>query len=383
MITYDRWSRTKGKAAALVALALTTLWPGGVTAQPTNPHHGFLGGPWEIVVKMGHEGDTLRLPLPIADENKPQKIDKVLPVMGTPIKVKIEQYSPNLRWETVAVKDPNGGAVARLSLRGANLQQDLWLSARDVERQSISAHIGAVAIRELPGGDGQADVLQALTDAKAVGVLLVWLSAAGPPLQYAVKPGMSVSLPAAPWKLSVLQYVPHYSVDRETKEVTNLSDQPVNPALEIRVEGNGDEYQQWVWSKFPSSPHMRLQLPFRVKFVDFHLGSEPGQYILAAAPGWEPRMLYVKDRRKRIEPIELGKRYPFSDTSYSFAVEEVQHAARIESRWKTDSEMLLHPAVVASIVQGEVREQVVLELNKPNHHQTEFGTLVMFYRRVP
>ena len=51
----------------------------------------------------------------------------VTPVMGTPIKVKLERYLPDMKWETTAVADPNGGPVAKLSLRGENLQQDIWL----------------------------------------------------------------------------------------------------------------------------------------------------------------------------------------------------------------------------------------------------------------
>lgn len=379
-----RISEAVTRQAAFAAFALTAVWAGAAAAQTVSPHHGFIGGPWEVVVKMGLEGETLRLPLTVTDENKPQRIDETLPVMGTPIKVDIQQYVPNLQWQTVAVKDPNGAAVARVSLRGPNLNQDLWLSAGDVARQSISAHIGAVAIRELPPGPAGATVMQELADEQTVGVLLVWLEdTAAAPLQYAVKPGTSVQLPGGQGAISIRRYVPHYSVDRQSKEVTNLSDEPVNPAIEVRVEGEQGEHQEWVWSKFPSSPHMQMQLPFRVRFVDFHVGTDPGQYMLVAAQGLGPCILHRQDEHKRIEPVEFGKPYPFSSEGYSLAVEEVQYGARIEQRWQNASEMLLHPAIVASVVVGDSAEEAVLELDKPNHRTTPFGTLVMFYRRVP
>ena len=57
--------------------------------------------------------------------------------------------------------------------------------------------------------------------------------------------------------------------------------------------------------------------------------------------------------------------------------------ARIETTWKNGSEMLLHPAVVATITQGDAAEQVVLELGQPCHHKTTAGTLVVLYRHVP
>jgi hypothetical protein len=330
---------------------------------------------------MGHEGDALRLPLSVANEDKSEELSSVLPVMGTPLKIRVERYLPDLKWETIAVEDPNGGAVARLSLRGERLNQDTWLSAREVARQGISSHIGGVTVRELPRGQASADVLQQVADQDAPGVLLVWLSDDEPPLRLAVKPGMRVELPGAAWKLSVPTYVPHYTIDRETRQVTSASDQPVNPAVEVCVEGQGREYRQWVWSKFPSSPHRRLQLPFRVQFVDLHPGT--GQYVLVLTPGMKPRLVRREKEKTYVEQIELGARRPFGDKRYSFAVEEVRYGAAIETRWTNASDVLLHPAVVATIGSQDDAEQAVLELNKPYHHKTKLGTLVVLYRRVP
>ena len=370
--------RRTTRAVALLSLLVAAL-AAGAFAQPASPHHGFLGGPWEVLVKMGLEGTALRLPLSIADENKPQDLTGVIPVAGTPLQVKLERYLPDLKRETTAVEDPNGGPAARLSLRGESLQQDLWLCTRDRERQSISAHIGGVAIRELPS-DGS--ILQELTEREAVGVLLIWLSETSDPLAYTVKPGRVVALPGSPWKLSILRYVPHYSVNRQTKEVTSLSDKPENPALEVRVEGNQQEFRQWLWSQFSLAPHKMQQLPFRARFLDFHL-TGAGQYILAAVPGPRPYLLSLQGGKKHVEQVELGQRYPFNDKRYSFAVEEMRSRAKIETTWKNGSEMLLHPAVVATIAQGGSAQPVVLELGQPCHQKTSVGTLVVLYRRVP
>ena len=354
----------------------------GAPAQPASPHHGFLGGPWEVLATMGHDNTALRAPLSIADESKPQKLQAVLPVMGTPFKVRLERYLPDVKWETTPVDDPNGGPVVRVSLRGEGLQQDLWLCARDRERQSISAHVGSVAVRELPI-PLEAQFVQELADPEVTGVLLVWLSDTSAPLAYTVKPGKVVSPAGSPWKLSLLRYVPHYSIDRQTKEVTSQSDKPENPALELRVEGNGQKYQQWLWSLFASSPHMKQPLPFRAQFVDFHVGTEPGRYLLAVGRGAPSYLLCRKDGKKQIEPAETGKRYSFGDVRYSFGVDEVRPAARIVTTWKEGSEVLLNPAVVATLIQSTSAEQVLLELGKPYHHKTPSGTLVVLYRRVP
>lgn len=352
-------------------------------AQPASPHHGFLGGPWEIVAKMGHEGSAIRLPLSIRDESRLQEMDAMLPVMGTPITVKVKRYLPNLTWETATVDDPNGGPVARVSLRGENLHQDLWLSAKDRERQSISAHIGGIAVRELPAGNVAGTALEKLTNPDTVGLVLIWLDEAGPPLVHAVQPGQSTVLPGSDWKLSILRYLPHYSVDRETKRVANLSDKPVNPAIEVQVEGSGKEYRQWLWSQFDVSPHQMHQLPFRARFLDFDLGGTAGQYILTMTQDRQSYLFHVRDGKRRLERLELNKRYSFKDERYSFAVEDLRGGAAIVNAWKNNSDVLLRPAIVAEIVQGAETREVVLELNKPCHHRTALGTLVVLYRRIP
>ncbi len=384
MYVYHRWAdepvRT-GIATIVVAGVFVAAWTVGAAAQPASPHHQFLGGPWEVLVKMGLEGSALRLPLSVADENRSQMLNAVAPVVGTPIKVRLEQYLPDLKWEMAAAADPNGGPVARLSVRGESLQQDLWLSARDHERQSISAHIGSVAIRELPGPVGPA-VLKELTDPETVGVLALWLSEADSPLVYAAQPGKTIALPGSAGKLTVLRYVPHYSIDRKTKKVTSLSDKPENPAIEVRVEGNQQDRRQWLWSQFSMVPHKKQQLPFRARFVDFHVEAG-GRYLLAVAPGPQSYLSYLKNGKKTFGPLDPGKRYPFEDQRYSFAVEDVRSGARIETAWKNGSEMLLHPAVVATVSQGAAVRQVVLELGQPCHHKTTLGTLVLLYRHVP
>lgn len=367
----------------LIVGTLVPMLATGASARSMGGHHGFLGGPWEVVVRLGHEGQTLRLPVTVADENKPQDLTGTVPVMGTPLKVRLERYLPDLKQEIVAVDDPNGGAVARLSFRGEGLEQDLWLSATDMARQSISSHIGGVAIRELPGGAGTAEVLKRLAEPAIVGVLIVSLPGTAGPVAYAVKPGTVITLPDSPWKISTPRYVPHYSIDRATKEVVSASEQPVNPAVQVKIENGSQEYQEWLWSKFPSSPHKQVSLPFPVRFADLQVEPQAGHYLLVVAPGVSPRALCLKDGKKVVKEVETGQRLPFQDERYSFAVEAVRFGAALETRWVNGSDILLHPAVVATICQGDVTEEVVLEQNKPCHQKTGSGTLVVLYRRVP
>jgi hypothetical protein len=84
-----------------------------------------------------------------------------------------------------------------------------------------------------------------------------------------------------------------------------------------------------------------------------------------------------------VEKAMLGRFYPFADKAYSFSIEQIMDEAIIKTEWKNNSESLLHPAIIATIEQNGPGRQTVLELNKPFHHKTKFGTLVLLYRRRP
>jgi hypothetical protein len=177
--------------------------------------------------------------------------------------------------------------------------------------------------------------------------------------------------------------MPHYSIDTKTKKVVNRSEKPINPALKVAIDDGQRTFERWLWAKFPSSPHKETKLPLRMRFTDFDLSDAKGKYILAAASRAKPWLLSSKNRRKRAEKAVLGRFYPFADKEYSFSIEKIMDEAIIKTEWKNNSERLLRPAIIATIEQNGTGRQTVLELNKPFHYKTKFGTLVLFYRRKP
>jgi len=371
--------------ATIVAVTMLTgwLWAARAQAMSAGPHHSFLGGPWELVVKMGLEGEGLRFPITVPDETKPHKFGNVLPVMGTPISVRLEDYVPDLGWESTAVKQPGAGAVARITVKGKDLEpQTIWLNSADLSRQSMSSSVGGVAIRKLHDPKRAEKLIQDLTHSKAVGILSVWSENSDSPFECVAKVAETVAIPQSKYKLTVLEYVPHYSIDTETKKVTSQSDKPINPAIRVEVSDGAGTFDQWLWAKFASSPHEQTNLPLRMRFAEFDLRNLKGRYIIVTADGLKPRMLFVERGKKRVKNAVIGNFYPFADADYSFGIELLMDEAIIRTDWKNNSERLLRPAVVATIEQEGAGQQTVLELNKPFHHKTRFGTLVLLYKRA-
>ena len=354
-----------------------------VQAINAGPHHSFLGGPWELVVKVDLGGDGLRFPVTVSDESKPQKLNDVFPVLKSPIKIKLEHYIPDLTWETVAIQHPGGGIVAQLTIKGKNLEQPILLSPGDPARQSVSSRIGSIAIRRLCNSGTAEALVRKMTDRKAVGVLSVWSKENDQPFECVVKGKDKFALPGSKYKITVAQYVPHYSIDTETKEVSSLSSEPVNPAVRVILNDGKKTSERWFWAKFLSSPHEQEKLPFRMRFTDFNLQDTTGHYILAVANRGQAWILQSERRRNRLEKVKLGRSYFFADKQYSFNVEKILDEAIIKTQWKNKSERLLRPAIVVTIERDGTEQRTVLELNKPFHLKMKTGVLVLLYRRRP
>ena len=375
------YSRAAG--VVFITIAVLSLSTKHAWAFTKGPHHSFLTGPWELVVQIGMEGQSMSFPVAVSDENHSEILESVLPVMGTPVKIKLKQYLPDIKWETTAVEHTSGGIVAKLTIKGEDLEQVVWLNPDNPARESITSSIGGVSIKKLHDPNTVEKLLRELVDANAVGIVSVWPEPEDPNLrlEYVAKQGETFIVPKSKYKLSFLDYISHYSIDMRTKKVVNRPDKPVNPAIKISVDDGENTYEQWLWAKFMSSPHKNLQFPLRMKFTDLKLGGRDGRYILVAASGTEPWLLYSQKGKTRVEKAMLGRPYSFANKQYSFIIEKVLGHAVIKTDWKNNSENLLHPAVVAVVEYDDTAQQAVLEFDKPYHHKSKYGTMVLLYRR--
>jgi hypothetical protein len=380
-------NRTKicSRYASLVTLIIAVIVLLNCQSLGYSPEmqRSFIEGPWELIVQTGREGQRLNFPVTVTNEDKPETLNSILPVMGTPIEIKLVQYIPDLKWETFPVKQSGGGAVAKLHLEGEGLDQEMWLNSGDPARQSISSKIGGISIRQLHDANAVEQFLRELTNPEAVGIVSVRLADSNLPIEYVAHSGKTINIKKTQYKLTFLEYLPHYSVDMQTKKIKNLSDAPINPALKIRLDDGENTYEKWIWSKLSSSPHEKIKLPVELKFADFDLDGAEGKYLLAITRGSNSWLCFSQGGKTKVEKAELGKPYPFANKEYFFNLEEVIDGAIIRTEWKNNSEKLFNPAIIATIVQGDIEKQIVLEFNKPYHHKSELGTIVLLYRRKP
>ena len=378
-----RKNRFVKAVVVIAAAAILVTFVGRAGAYPKSMRKQMLRGPYEILVKKGLDGADLLFPVVILDPEKEQQFDQVLPVVGSSLKVKIERYLPDLGWEQYAEPSEDGGFVAKLRAVGPDINQEIWLDSGDISKQSITSTVGGMAIKGLRGKvkseDGQA-IMKQLVNADAVGLLSVWFNGSKFPLEYVVSVGAEITMPDKKSTFKVLRYLPHYSIDTETKEVKNASGNPYNPAIEVSFDDGKTNSTQWFYSRFPSHPHMESKIPCRVEFTAFDLGGKAGRYIIAAGDTLKPKMFWIKDGKKVMEELKFKSPYPMTKEGYHFEVEELFAGTTLKQRWKNNSDELVNPALVVSVGLDDDQRQLVLTLGKPEHVKFDSGTVVLLYK---
>ena len=340
-------------------------------------------------MQKGMQGQALRFPVAPAQENKAQKLDQVLPILGTPIKLKLREYLPDLAWETSAVADPDAGAIARLMIRGPNFERQRWLTTDDLKRKALTSKIGRVRLEKMHDHGRFAHNVEQLADPKCIGLLSVRRNdAAGQDSQpqtviqeYAVRLEQKITLPNSKYIISVLDYFPHYSRDSKKQTDLNLSEKPVNPALKVKIEGGPEAYEKWLWARLLSFGHANhpgsadTTEPLDLVFTRID-ALESNTHTIVVAPRQEAVILIPSATNIHPEKLTVGKQYPFNE-EYSFTVEEILTSAKLVENWKNRSETLRAPAVIVELSGEKSTEQVVLELNQPQHVKSDDETIVL------
>ncbi len=374
---YCRLAQIAAIAVAMVALLVFTPC---LQAYPKGSPHAFVSGPWEIAIQVGAEQQFI-FPVKVPDENKSLKLEKSLPIMGTSVKIRLDKYLPNLEWESNVIEKADLGAVASIVFKGPNLHQQMWLDTNDPTKQSVTSSIGGIALKKIQNSETLKKLSAGLTSGSTHGTLLVWREDVKVPLEYVVDISKTIIIPGTNFKLKALEYIPHYSIDTATKEVTSSSDKPVNPALKVSIDDGSEIIEQWLWSKFPSSPHAPQKLPLRIEFQDFDLNGMDGSHIVAVAKGQQPYLFSNVEGKIQTQQIKSEATYFLANKEYSFNIGKTYYSAIVENKWKNSSEKLTKPALVATIEYGDVKEQIVLEFNKLSSHSSGGNTMTLLYRR--
>jgi hypothetical protein len=352
-------------------------------------HQGFLGGPWELIVRMkGMGGHALQFPITLADENKPQALEHVLETQGAPIQLKLVHYLPDLGWDYAPQKLPDAGVVFQLQVEGKNVNRTVWLSTSDTARTSISSSGGGLKVKRIQDPNSAEAIIRQVSKPDVIGLLTVTPPDSRKALDYPITAAQKIFLPQTKIEVEVLQYVPHYSMDTKTRKVVSRSPMPVNPAIQVRIKQDAKAYEKWLWSRFPSFSHSTnpndpaaKSRTVGLEFTHVDLsGPNPTRTILCDVSGKAWILLPSASQKVKVEKLSLARSYPFGK-QYQCKVEQMIPHALLARKWKNNSETLLRPAIVVQVEDKNKKQDIVLELGKPQQLKTGMATMEYVFRR--
>ena len=337
-------------------------------------------GPWELVVKSDMKSAGFAVSIEVPDEDKPAEINKMYPIIGSAKKIKVERYFPNYQWKTAPQKYDGPGAVAEVKLAGPKLNQSLWLTTEDAARSVLSSPVGSVAIKKLYRPDKGQEMIDQLLKSGSLGVISVKIDDKSKPLQFVIKNKFQTKIPGTDYKLKILKYVPHYTIDKKSKKVFSQTDQHANPAILVQISKGFKKYEQWIWAK-RGSPHMKDTLPYKVSFTDFDLNLSKGRYVFVVGSSDKTWLISNDGKKNFSQPAEIGKSYPFTNDQYSFTVSQVLANTILKDEWYNKSDSLESPVLIVTIQDGDNSEQLILPLNKAQQTSDKTGNAVVTFRK--
>lgn len=171
------------------------------------------------------------------------------------VRFTIERYLPDSEWrrEVREVSDSTQPSAIEVSLGSGETADAVWI----FEQRGESSAEASVLYRRFPDADAVSRALAATpappsTDSKGK----VRISADGRDYVYALEECLerTVTVGELGYQVKVLRYLPHASIGDDRK-LTNASDQPVNPAIEVELSGAGKVVRRVAFSRFPGFMH--------------------------------------------------------------------------------------------------------------------------------
>ena len=179
------------------------------------------------------------------------------------------------------------------------------------------------------------------------------------------------------YTVRVLRYLPHAQVGADSKLV-NVSDQPVNPAIEVELAApDGSVTQKPAFAKFPDfggMHHQAQEAGPRITFVT-EIDRAPGNPVeVLAAPNGRLFGRFSRIRHPVVmQELTLGESVPTPWEDKRFSVLERYENARVETVVKLVEPIRerREPAILVRLTRGDTTEEVWLFRNGGN--QAELG----------
>jgi hypothetical protein len=323
---------------------------------------------------------SLELPASALEKlEKPHKSGVLARQLGK-LQVEIEQYLPDSREEQKVLNDnpqPNPAVEVLLAAGGKSNQE--WVFANATESPSS----GMVSFRLVSN-----DELRQLTSKPAasqpVSKGTMKIEYQGSTFEISVEDALTRAVPLGDTgcTVRVLRHLPHARVG-EDSTVTNLSDRPVNPALDVEVSGPAGSEKRFAFARFPEfqSMHSQKQGIEGLSLIYQTEVEATGLEVLGSDDGQMYLRYHSPEGDVESKQLTLGQPAQTSLSGLEFSVLRRFDNARIERTLlpvqpiRTERE----PAILVKLVNSDQSRSLWLKKNDMQHETIDGSTYGLSY----
>lgn len=176
------------------------------------------------------------------------------------LRIEVERFLPDGEWVKRAMDDnPNIQPAVEVSLSSSGADDPVWLFAGKTEKFGAAQAIFRLAL-------SKAELVRLLSESSedwSGSSGLVKVEYGGSTYEIPLEEGLEKAMPLGDSgaTIRVLRYMPHANVESDN-QVVNISDQPLNPAIEAEIVGPASTEKRLAFANFPDfqSKHGKSQV---------------------------------------------------------------------------------------------------------------------------
>ena len=252
----------------------------------------------------------------------------IAPLRVGDLEIEVERYLPDGQWiQRVLTDTPGGGPAAQVSLSATGMDDATWVFARG----STEAGPATVSYQRFDSSDALEQALTA--GAKPQAVVQVTLNEQRYEIPLDRFGNEPVEIGKTAYRLRLMRYLPHALVTANN-QLENVSDRPVNPAVELELIGPGGAEPRVAFANFPdfgSRPGGAGDAPVEIQLLAPEAKADAEITLLSGPDGAMFVRFNVAGSAGDAQPVELGK--PIESPWPGRHFEVLQLADRARTEW--------------------------------------------------
>ncbi len=369
----------------LAGLPWTTTASGGAVPGGQGPHAPVPAAELFFRYSLTARGDpvegevAVQVPSPLS----PADLDQVVS-LPTPLgSIRLTRYLPQARKEQRVIPDESktGRPCIQVSIDGPTQSHQRWLVAGDDDRNRLTSFIGTW--RYVPSDNGRRReelYRQFETELTREPKLYVSRANGDGVRELPLEIDVVNALRELDCKVRVLRFYPNLTIDPQTQQPVNTSDQRLNPAALVEIEHKGKKEERWVFARFADfKMHETDTLPVNVKLdCPMEVANPVPDFVVVAVkpPGHELWSRHAGVTASRV--IALKEAVPIPGSQYTFHLAKFAASGRlVETYEPTDGREAVSALQIEIVDATGKRTTVWLELGRQRIVRNVTGPLAV------